>query len=74
MRIIEIYLAIMITILITTQGVRVIQNHVQLRNQRRLIQSEVDRLKDFSDDDLKLQRKAYRLIVQHFMNQEDDYK
>lgn len=74
MRIIEIYLAIMITILITTQVVRVIQNHVQLRNQRRLIQSEVDRLKDFSDDDLKLQRKAYRLIVQHFMNQEDDYK
>ena len=55
------YLTIMVTILVLTQIVRIIQNTIQLRRQAQLGQ-----LDDITQEDLDMQRRAYRLIVDHF--------
>ena len=49
------YLTIMVTILVLTQIVRIIQNTIQL-----------GQLDDITQEDLDMQRRAYRLIVDHF--------
>lgn len=60
------YLAITTTLLIITQVIRVIQNAINLRRQRREFIHNVGHLKDLeiSKEDFAMQRKAYRLIVE----------
>ena len=62
------YLAIITTVLVITQIVRVIQNHTQLRRQRILFEKQLGQLADCepTKEDFEMQRKAYRLIVEYF--------
>lgn len=60
------YLTIMVTILVLTQIVRIIQNTIQLRRQYKLFQTQLGQLDDITQEDFDMQRRAYRLIVDHF--------
>ena len=60
----NIYLTIMVTVLVLTQIVRIVQNTIQLRRQYKLFQAQ--QLDDITQEDLDVQRRAYRLIVDHF--------
>ena len=60
------YLAIITTVLVLTQIIRVAQNHIQLRRQKILFKKQVGELADLEvkKEDFEIQRKAYRLIVE----------
>ena len=62
------YLAIITTVLVITQIIRVIQNHRQLRRQRILFEKQLGQLADCepTKEDFETQRKAYRLMVEYF--------
>ena len=60
------YLTIMVTILVLTQIVRIIQNTIQLRRQYKLFQVQLGQLDDITQEDFDMQRRAYCLIVDHF--------
>ena len=61
------YLAIITTVLVITQIIRVIQNHKQLRRQRVLFEKQLGQLADCepTKEDFETQRKAYRLAVEY---------
>lgn len=68
----NIYLAIITTVLVITQIIRVIQNHIQLRRQNILFKEQLGQIKDVTQEDFDVQRKAYRLIVKHLEKGEAD--
>lgn len=61
------YLAIITTVLVVTQIIRVCQNHIQLRRQHILFKEQLGQLANCepTKEDFDNQRKAYRLIVEH---------
>lgn len=61
------YLAIITTVLVITQIIRVIQNAVQLHRQHILFMEELGQLAGtkITKEDFDTQRKAYRLIVEY---------
>ena len=61
------YLAIITTVLVITQIVRLIQNAVQLHRQNVLFKKQLGHLADCNPtkQDFENQRKAYRLIVNY---------
>jgi hypothetical protein len=63
----NIYLAIITTVLVVTQIVRVCQNHIQLRRQNVLFKKQLGQLADCepTKEDFENQRKANRLIVEY---------
>jgi len=67
------YLAIITTVLVLTQIIRVAQNHIQLRRQKILFKKQVGELADMEiqKEDFEYQKKAYRLIVERLGNKED---
>ena len=67
------YLAIITTVLVITQIIRVAQNHIQLRRQKTLFKKQVGELADLEvkKEDFEYQKKAYRLIVEWLGNKED---
>ena len=60
------YLAIMTTVLVATQIVRVVQNGINLHMNNKKIKAALNQVSDITEEDLKTQREAYRLIVEHF--------
>ena len=75
------YLTIMVTVLVLTQIVRIVQNTIQLRRQYKLFQAQLRRqyklfqaqlgqLDDITQEDLDMQRRAYRLIVDYLERHE----
>ena len=60
------YLTIITTILVVTQIIRITQNAIQLRRQNILFKEQLGQIQDVTQEDLDIQRKAYRLIVEHF--------
>jgi hypothetical protein len=64
----NIYLAIITTVLVVTQIIRVCQNHIQLRRQNVMFKKQLGQLAECepTKEDFETQRKAYRLIVEHF--------
>ena len=62
------YLAIITTVLVITQIVRLIQNAVQLHRQNVLFKEQLGHLADcnLNKQDFENQRKAYQLIVDYF--------
>lgn len=58
-----IYLAIITTVLVVTQIIRVVQNTINLHKNNKLINTQLSRLDDVSEEDFEMQREAYRLIV-----------
>jgi hypothetical protein len=69
------YLAIITTVLVITQIVRLIQNAVQLRRQNILFKEQLGHLADCNptEQDFENQRKAYRLIV-NYLEEKGQYK
>ena len=63
----NIYLAIITTVLVATQIVRMIQNAVQLHKQNILFKEQLGQLAECNptEQDFETQRKAYRLIVEY---------
>lgn len=61
------YLAIITTVLVVTQIIRLIQNAVQLHRQKVLFKKQLGDLADCEPikEDFDTQRKAYRLIVEY---------
>ena len=68
------YLAIITTVLVLTQIIRVAQNHIQLRRQKTLFKKQVGELAnmEIQKEDFEIQRRAYRLIVERL--ERDYYK
>ena len=66
------YLAIITTVLVITQIVRIIQNAVQLHRQNVLFKEELGQLANCNPtkQDFENQRKAYRLIVNYLEHKE----
>ena len=66
------YLAIITTVLVITQIVRVIQNTVQLHRQNVLFKEQQGEIADcsFTKQDFENQRKAYQLIVDYLEDNE----
>ena len=69
------YLAIITTILVVTQIIRLIQNAVQLHRQNILFKEQLGHLADCNptEQDFENQRKAYRLIVD-YLEEKAQYK
>jgi uncharacterized protein YozE (UPF0346 family) len=69
------YLAIITTVLVITQIVRLIQNAVQLHRQNVLFKKQLGQLADCepTKEDFETQRKAYRLIV-NYLEEKAQYK
>ena len=69
------YLAIITTVLVLTQIIRLIQNTVQLRRQNVLFKKQLKELADMevTERDFENQRKAYRLIVD-YLEEKAQYK
>jgi hypothetical protein len=63
----NIYLAIITTVLVVTQIIRLIQNAVQLHRQNVLFKKQLGQLANCepTEKDFDTQRKAYRLIVEY---------
>lgn len=68
------YLAIITTVLVVTQIIRLIQNAVQLHRQDILFKKQLGHLADCepTKEDFDNQRKAYRLIVEHLEGREGE--
>ena len=66
------YLAIITTVLVVTQIIRLIQNAVQLHRQNVLFRKQLGQIEDVTQEDLDMQRKAYRLIVDYLQEGEDN--
>ena len=67
------YLAIITTVLVLTQIIRVAQNHIQIHRQNVLFKKQLGELADLEvkKEDFEYQKKAYRLIAERLGNKED---
>lgn len=61
----NIYLAIITTVLVITQVIRVLQNTIQLYRQGKVVAKTLNGVSEITEEDLKMQKEAYRLIVEH---------
>ena len=59
------YLAIITTVLVITQIIRLTQNAIQLQRQKIMFEAQLGQLQDVTPEDFEIQRKAYRLIVEY---------
>ena len=59
------YLTIMVTILVTTQLIRIIQNAIQLHWQSKKINAQISSIQEITNHDIDVQKEAYRLIVKY---------
>ena len=64
------YLAIITTLLVITQIIRVTQNHISLRRQEKSLKEHIEWIDEaeVKKEDFETQREAYRLIVDYFTN------
>ena len=60
------YLAIITTVLVLTQVVRVTQNHIQLQRQKKQFDTDLAWIRDndISEKDFEVQREVYRLLLE----------
>ena len=57
------YLVIITTVLVLTQVIRIVQNTISLHKHNKMINAELNRLGNISNEDIEIQKEAYRLIV-----------
>lgn len=67
----NLYLAIMTTVLVLTQIIRITQNTIQLRRQKVIFEKELGQLSEVTQEDFDIQRRAYQLIVERLERGED---
>jgi hypothetical protein len=60
------YLAIITTVLVITQIIRVTQNYIQLRREKTVFEKQLGDLAniEIQKEDFEMQRKAYRLLAE----------
>lgn len=58
----NIYLAIITTVLVLTQIIRITQNYIQLRRQHKLLKAELKQLSEVTQDDLDVQKAVFRML------------
>lgn len=66
------YLAIITTILVVTQIVRVTQNAISLHHQSKVIDAQLDGIKDVTNEDLDRQRRVYKLAERYLTERLDN--
>lgn len=59
------YLVIITTVLVITQFVRVVQNGINLKRQNKSLDAQLKQLDEVTNEDLKIQKEANRLIVEY---------
>lgn len=69
-----IYLQIVVTVILLTQLARVIQNGINLYRQNKTFKDACGQLSDVTQEDMENQRKAYRLMVEHYEREEKNLK
>ena len=69
-----IYLQIVVTVILLTQLARVIQNGISLYRQNKTLKEACGQLSDVTQEDMDNQRKAYRLMVEHYEREEKNLK
>lgn len=73
------YLAIITTVLVITQIVRITQNHIQLHRQNTLFKKQMGDLADYelAKEDFEMQRDVYKMLYRELKireSREDDLK
>ena len=68
------YIAIILSLILVTQIIRVTQNGINLYRNSKIVDREVERLGGVSNEDLEIQKKAYRLIVNYLSKEENNDK
>ena len=66
------YLAIITTVLVVTQIIRLVQNVIQLRRQKVLFEKQLGQLDEITKEDLETQKKYYRLAIEFFEDQKEE--
>ena len=69
-----IYLQIAVTLILVTQLARTIQNGISLYRQNKTFKDACGQLSDVTQEDMENQRKAYRLMVEHYEREEKSLK
>lgn len=59
------YLAIMVTVLVLTQVIRITQNAISLIRNNRLLKKQLASISDITDSDLQTQRDVYRMLASY---------
>ena len=67
-----IYLVIITTVLVITQIVRIVQNSVNLRRQNEMIKRQIDGLDDVTNEDIRIQKRVFRLILKRLESEDDN--
>ena len=66
----NIYLAIITTVLVLTQVIRIVQNTISLNKHNKMINAELNRIGNISNEDIETQKEAYKLIVDYLRHRE----
>ena len=69
-----IYLAIITTVLVITQIIRVVQNTINLYRNNKVFDAQLKQLGEVTNEDLETQKEAYRLAVKYFKDKSTPYK
>lgn len=59
------YLAVMTTILVITQVIRVMQNTIRLVHSGKALKTQLGSIENITDEDINNQREAYNLVVKY---------
>ena len=59
------YLAIMVTVLVLTQVIRITQNTISLIRNNRLLKKQLASISEITDSDLQTQRDVYRMLASY---------
>ena len=68
------YLAIITTVLVITQIIRVSQNHIQLYRQKKHLDDDLSWIRDtdITKKDFEVQREVYRLLLEKLRKEADE--
>lgn len=61
----ETYLAIMTTVLVLTQIIRLIQNTIQLRRQSRVFEGKLKQVEEITQEDIERQRYMHEMVIKY---------
>ena len=67
----NIYLAIITTVLVVTQIERIVQNTLSLRKQNKLIDKQLNDISEITNEDIERQRRVYDALIKHFKEEEE---
>ena len=60
------YLAIITTVLVITQIIRLIQNAIDLKRRNNIVEKQLKGIEDITNEDIYNQRKMHKLAIEYF--------